>query len=729
MTSREPYKCPCCNNPWAAATGEFFAKLCEPCQETNQKNEAISRENMDPNTLPSSNFFKYSNGTWLEKNPIPPEYPQWDTFVSLTAQSQENLKNLLEELRAKKTNGTCTEEEAKVAAFFDAAMDEDEIEKQGVKPLAPIMALIDQAVAAQTSGQKEELAKTFGTLSMEYGLSVFFGIGVSPDNANTDHSLLEVCQGGIGLPDRDYYFDEDKQDKRDAYQKALALMLTLLLVDATATEPTEEMTLAAQKVYQVELKLAEKHMTRTENRDPHDTYNKMSVADFIQSTGDGSFDFGAFFAAATGKSVADLGDINIRNVEALKRVAQVVSEMEPETLGYYMKWRTVRSYSPYLPKAFVQAHFDFFQTTLAGTKEIKPRWKRAMAFTEGALGEALGKLYCAKYFDATSKERAVNIVEQVRQALEARLKEVDWMTADSTREQALKKMGRFGVKIGYPDKWTDYSTVKIDASSMTFLDMVFAGEKFDRLQDVKEMNAPTDKDKWFMTPQTINAVSIELSQASLTKDQVSAPSHLTLFSNACGFVIPESLNGRIEFTSVDADDAVNFGGMGAVIGHEMTHGFDDKGRKFDFAGTLTDWWTAEDAKEYESRVEVMVKQANSFQIHGQNVQGEMTSGENIADLGGLRLALRAMKAADGYDETALVDGFSPLQRFFLSWSQCWRQNITKERALQLLTIDYHGPNEMRCNGPLSNMQEFHAAFDVKEGDAMYVPVDQRVDIW
>ena len=410
----------------------------------------------------------------------------------LHTQSQENLKNLLEELREKGSDN-CTEEEAKVAAYFAAAMDEDEVEKDGIAPLEPVLKLIGEAVAAQTDGSQKKIAEVIGTLALNYGISLFLNIGVSPDSSDTDHSILQVSQGGLGLPDRDYYFDEDKQDKRDAYKKTVALMLTMLS-DPTATEASEEMIAAAAKVYDLEVQLAEKHMTKTENRDPHDTYNKMSISDFVQSTGNGCFDFESYFEAATTKSAEQLGDINIRNVEALKRMAEIASTVEPETLEYYMKWHTVRSCAPYMAKAFVQAHFDFYETELMGTKEMKPRWKRAMAFTESALGEALGKLYCAKYFDETSKERALKVVEQVRQALEARLKEVEWMKADSTRAEALKKMERFGVKIGYPDKWADYSTLMTEGK--TFLEMVFEARKFDSMKDVKEMNAPTDRDKW-----------------------------------------------------------------------------------------------------------------------------------------------------------------------------------------------------------------------------------------
>ena len=564
---RKNYKCPCCNNPWSAATGEFFAKLCQECEEpakndpnNNDTFKAIDRENMDPNTLPSDNFYQYSNGRWLEKNPIPSGYPNGNSFLILHTKSQEDLKNLLEELKLKSETNNCTEEEAKVANFFAAAMDEDTIETAGIEPMKPVMELIAEVVEAHqpssssssNNNNKTKVATLLGTMALEYGISAFFNIGVSPDNKNSDHSLLQVSQGGLGLPDRDYYFDQDKEEQRKAYKTTVALMLTLL-DDPSAEEASPEMVDAATKIYDLESSMAEKHMTKTENRDPYDTYNKMSIADFVASSGNGNFDFGSYFEAATTKKVTDLGDINIRNVEAMKRVAEVISKVDPETLNFYLRWHAVKSCASYLPKAFVMASFNFYEKTLMGTDEIKPRWKRAMQFTESALGEALGKLYCAKYFDEASKEQALKIVEQVRQALEERLKEVDWMKADSTRNEALKKMGRFGVKIGYPDKWTDYSSLKV-SSDIPFLHMVFGARKFDNLQDVKEMNAPTDKVKWFMTPQTINAYY----HPSLNE-----------------IVFPAAIL-QSPFFNKDVDDAVNFGAMGAVIGHEMTHGFDDK---------------------------------------------------------------------------------------------------------------------------------------------------------
>jgi len=598
-----------------------------------------------------------------------------------------------------------------VAAFYAAALDEEAIEKDGTEPLKPLLALCDETVevARKLADDKDkdtsDLATYIGRLEAEYGVSVFFAFGASPDNKNSGHSLCQIYQGGIGMPDRDYYFDEDKEEKRVEYKKHIATMFTLL-DDVTATEPTEEAMSAANDVYNLELSLAEAHMTKTENRDPEATYNKMSIAEFAERCGGGSFDFSSFLKGATGKSADELGDINVRNIASLAKVAEVASSVDPAALSHYLKWHALHSCGKYLSKVFVMEDFRFYEKVLAGTDEIKPRWKRAMAFTESALGEALGQIYCAKYFDESSKAKALAIVESVRQALEERLGEVDWIKSESTREAALDKMSRFGVKIGYPDKWIDYTSLKVENGDH-FLAMIFKSRAFDLARTVKEMNAPTDKDKWFMTPQTVNAYY----HPSLNE---------IVFPAA--FLQPP-------FFSVDVDDAINYGAMGAVIGHEMTHGFDDKGRKFNADGNMVDWWTKADSDEYEGRVKVMVEQANAYEVHGQSVQGKLTCGENIADLGGLRLAYRALKARPGFENSPIIDGFTQTQRFFLSWAQCWRQNITKERSLQLLTLDPHGPNEMRCNGPLSNIPEFLVAFDIPDDSPMFKPVEARADIW
>lgn len=693
-------KCPCCNNPWSSATGEMFAAMCGECAPTVEEPAGLSRNNMKLDLDPADDFYLYANGGWIEQNPIPSGYSSWNTFTALRVKSQEQCKELLDELLKKTDSGeNLTENERKLANYFRAAMDEETIEADGILSLVPAMELVNQIVAAHGSA---EFPILLGKMPALYGVYPFFKTGPSPDGKNSDHTLCNISQGGLGLPDRDYYFDEDKMEKRAAYKKHIANVLVLF--DTSMSQ--DEAGGIAESIFELESDLAMDHMTRIENRDPHATYNKMSIDELNEKHG-GSFNFAHYLKGSTGKTADELGDINVRNVVALGKAASVVCTMDSKTLNWYLKWNLLSSFAPYLSKAFVEENFDFFERIMHGTQEMKPRWKRAMAFTESALGEALGDLYCARFFDEDCKALANSIVEKVRQALEDRLKEVDWMRADSTREQALKKMARFKVKIGYPNKWIDYSSLEItDADS--FFAMERKARAFAHARETKEMNAPTDREKWFMTPQTVNAYY----HPSLNE-----------------IVFPAAILQH-PFFDKNADDSVNYGAMGAVIGHEMTHAFDDKGRKYNFRGVLEDWWTADDAEEYEKRVGVMVDQANAFEVHGKSVQGKLTSGENIADLGGLRLALRALKAQPSYQAANSIDGFTPLQRFFLAWAQNWRQNITKERSLQLLTLDPHGPNTMRCNGPLSNMPEFHEAFNANgSGKAMFKPVEDRVDIW
>jgi putative endopeptidase len=696
--------CVCCNNPWSKKAADEFAMMCGECTPTQvQGDAAIDPNNFDKTINPAVNFFRYANGGWQKSNPIPPEYPNWNTFLELHTQNQERLKNMLAELSSggeETKQNSLTGEALQVATYYKAACDENSIEQHGHKePLAPVMEMCTQLATAAPA----ERAYLLGQFHATFGLSFFFGIGASPDNKNADMCIAQLAQSGLGLPDRDYYFDEDKAEKRTLYKAHIANMLKLLDPDIYNDEASA--TAAADQIYALELDIAASHMTKTERRDPLATYNKMSLSELSTLCGN-VFDFGRFFVALGKESVEAVGDVNVRNVEAIKKIANIVASTSAEALTHYLKWHAVSKLASYLPKAFVDEDFHFFQKTLSGTQELKPRWKRAMAFTENALGEALGQMYCAKFFDEKCKARALAIVESVRASLEERLKEVSWMTADTTRENALKKMNNFKIKIGYPDEWIDYSSLTLTANT-PFVELVIESKKFHHRREMDEINAPTNRVKWEMTPQTINAYY----HPSLNE-----------------IVFPAAIL-QPPFFNKDADDAINYGAMGAIVGHEMTHGFDDQGCKFNADGNMVDWWTDTDKKEYERRVEVMVNQANEFEIEGQKVQGKLTCGENIADLGGLRLAYRALTKTPGFDDTQRIGGFTPTQRFFLAWATGWRQNITKERSLQLLTLDPHGPNEMRTNSPLSNIEEFHLAFGVKENDPMYKAKQERVDIW
>ena len=704
-------ECVCCNNPWGKKAADAFALMCGDCAPAAAaEDKALDPKNFDHAVSPADDMFRYANGGWMAANPIPAAYPNWNTFLELHTRNQERLKSLLEELSASPSASgsesegkspsasTLTGEARMLSLYYSSALDEAAVEAHGhTAPLAPLLAM------CQSMRDPAARATSLAAFQSDFGLSFFFGVGASPDNKNSDHSICQVGQSGLGLPDRDYYFDEDKADKRDLYKKHIANMLVLLDADAydDATAAT-----VAQRIYEVELEIAGAHMTKTERRDPLATYNKMTIAKLTEEICGGVFDFASYFVGLGKDSVEAVGEVNVRNVEAIKKTAAVVMALDADTMEHYMKWHMVSKLAAYLPAPFVAEDFDFFQKTLSGTKELKPRWKRAMAMTETALGEALGKMYCERYFDADCKQRAFAIVESVRAALEERLQEVDWMTSEETRKNALLKMANFKIKIGYPDKWIDYTSMELSEGA-AFVQLVLASKRFHHHREMAEMNAPTDRGKWHMTPQTINAYY----HPSLNE-----------------IVFPAAIL-QPPFFNKEADDAVNYGAMGAIVGHEMTHGFDDQGCKFNSEGNMVDWWTKEDKEAYEARVQVMVDQANEFEVEGQKVQGKLTCGENIADLGGLRLSYRALKATPGFDDAVRVGGFTPTQRFYLAWATGWRQNITAERSLQLLTLDPHGPNEMRTNSPLSNIAEFHEAFGVKQGDPMFKEEGKRVDIW
>mmetsp|Transcript_4278 Transcript_4278/g.7021 ORF Transcript_4278/g.7021 Transcript_4278/m.7021 type:complete len:444 (-) Transcript_4278:927-2258(-) len=404
-----------------------------------------------------------------------------------------------------------------------------------------------------------------------------------------------------------------------------------------------------------------------------------------------------------GKSVHDLGDIN---VGALNAVCGVTSLMGSAILPHYLLFHAVNSYAAHLPKRFVDAHFEFFQKELMGTAQQLPRWKRALQSLESALGDELGQLYVSKYFPSDAKQRALDVVEEVRDALRERLLEVDWMS-EETRKEAMVKMEKFKVKIGFPERWIDYTSLRVQEG--LHFENVVAARQFAFQLELSRMNAPTDKHRWYMTPQTVNAYY----HPSLNE-----------------IVFPAAIL-QPPFFDAQADAAVQFGSLGAVVGHEMTHGFDDQGRKYDSAGNLRDWWAGSDGEEYERRADTMIRQAEMFEVFGAKLNGKLTCGENIADLGGVKLALRALKKrlARQSTPTPPINGFTSEQRLFLAWSQAWRENVKKERALQLVTLDPHGPNELRCNGTLKNVPEFLEAFGILDGDPMFLPQEQRVDIW
>ncbi|GMI39336.1 hypothetical protein TeGR_g4133 [Tetraparma gracilis] len=673
-----------------------FAKVFQCC---------VNRENMDESCPASHDFYKYANGNWLTKNPIPEIYPAWGSFLILRDENEERCKNIVTSVAWEPTEAGNADTTAKLFAhcktFYDAAMDEASIEALG---LSPIQAHLDAAGGLATL-EGPALAALVATAHKTLGANVLFGYGSTIDKKCSDDTIAGLGQGGLGLPDRDYYTDEDKADKREAYVKHIENMFSLAGIEGAANKAAE--------VMKFETAYASLQMTKSERRDVQKTYNIITLEE-LQTTIMSNFDWTLYLKTVHGLAddadvAASVGKICLSTVDALKSLSKVLSETEPATVAAYMQWKILHAFANHLSTPFVTEHFDFFSKTLAGTKEQKPRWKRAMGMLEGALGEALGQLYVDKHFSGASKPMALEIVESVREALKDRLNEVKWMS-ESTRAAAMEKMAGFRVQIGFTDEWPCFDFFDGKLSS-THIENIMYGNTFDWNRDIERVNKPTDKNMWYMTPQTVNAYY--------------HPS-MNLICFPAAILQPP-------FFDVNADLAVNYGAMGAVVGHEMTHGFDDQGSQYDAKGNMVNWWTEDDKKDYDGRVDVMKRQAEEHEVLGQKLKGDLTAGENLADLGGLKLALRALEARIGSEalrsKDAGVDGFSPLQRFFLSWATVWRQNITDDRAKQLVTIDPHGPNDFRSNGPLRNMPEFHEAFGVKEGDPMWKPVEERVDVW
>lgn len=704
--------CECCRNPWNSReeenTKEGGTVVCNPCLNDSKGYTGIDPASFDDTQDLHENFYEWAVGGWRNNNPIPAEYSSWNTFVALRDLNIERLKDLVDELSANR-NDVLTGNALRLSNYFISAMDESVIEARGIAPLIGAFEIAQKSISDPTS--------TIAQLHKEYGVNAFFTISSEPDMENSKWTLCNISQSGLGLPDRDYYFDNDKESKREKYISFIADTFKELGNAGMETYKNEQKCqVYAKLVFDFEKSLASAHWTRTERRNPDLQYNKMSVQDLqAKSTpqttwpsylaygkAKAGFDWNRYFTL-TGKSAEALGDVNVSNVTYMRTISGALSS---PALTHYLVHQIALSYAEHLPDFFVQKHFEFFLKELSGQSEIKPRWKRCLAFLETALGEALGELYVAKYFNQEAKERALTIIEKVREALKERLLEVEWMS-EPTRAEAMKKMASFRPFIGYPDKWIDYSS--FDTVLGQHLENEIAARSFHLRLEQSRMNAATDLNQWHMTPQTINAY------------------YHPLYNIIC---FPAAIL-QAPFFDKNADDAVNFGSMGAVVGHEMTHGFDDEGRKFDSEGNKRDWWVKEDGEEYTRRVQVMIDQAEKFSVLGQNLKGKLVCGENIADTGGLRIAYRAMqKHLAALDSPPpLINGFTPDQRFFLAWAQAWRQNIKEERAKMLVTLDPHGPNDFRCNNPLSNIQEFLDAFGITEGDQMFRPVSERVDIW
>jgi predicted metalloendopeptidase len=658
----------------------------------------LDPQNMDTSVKPQDDFYLYANGGWIKRNPIPPEFARWGSFNQLAEQNNDALHEIVEKASAVASKVAAkpnVEKEAsaelqKVGDFYASGMDEKAIDTTRVKPLEDEFKRID--AIKDRSGVLKDVAH----LHM-LGVGAFFRFGSGQDAKNSAMDIAQAFQGGLGMPDRDYYTKEDEASKklRDQYVEHVKKMFTLL------GQPAAQASEQAKKVMALETSLAKPARTRVELRDPQKNYNKMKQAELQALTPDWSWP--DYFKEI---KLTEPGEINVGQPDFFKAAAQVFANASLDDWKAYLRWHLLHGMAESLSNDFVAENFNFFGKTLTGAQELKPRWKRVVAKTDEALGESLGKLYVADNFPPEAKARALEMVNNLKDALADRIKSLEWMD-EPTKQEALKKLAAFSVKIGYPDKWRDYSLLKIDRGPYAL--NVVRGDMFETDRRLKKIGKPVDRSEWGMTPPTVNAYYRS------TLNEIVFPA---------GILQPP-------FFDPKADDAVNYGGMGAVIGHEMTHGFDDRGRQYDAVGNLRDWWTPASAKAYLERSKAIVAQYAAYEpLPGLHINGELTQGENIADIGGIKLAYTALqKALAKKPRPEKIDGFTPEQRFFLGFAQVWRNNQRDEDLKLRLNTDSHSPGRFRTIGPLSNLVEFQKAFDLPDNCPMIRPVDQRVNIW
>ncbi|HVF70796.1 MAG TPA: M13-type metalloendopeptidase [Chthoniobacterales bacterium] len=665
----------------------------------------LDPKNMDTSVKPGDDFYLFANGGWVKSNPVPPEFSRWASFNELAEKNNDALHEICEKAAggnapadaskdtkkpAKTSEKPASADVQKVGDFYASGMNESAIDAAKAQPLDESIKRID------AMKDRKDVLKEIGRFH-SMGMGAFFFFISGQDDKDSTKIIAQAFQGGLGLPDRDYYTKDDDSSKkiRDQYLEHVTKMLTL------AGAPADQAANDAKKIMEMETSLAKPARTRVELRDPQKNYNKMKLAELQALTPD--WNWSDYFKEL---KLNNPGDINVGQPDFFKAANEVFKNTSVDDWKVYLRWHLIRAMAPMLSNDFVNENFRFYEATLRGTKQIKPRWKRVVTKTDDELGEALGKLYVAEKFPPEAKARALEMVNNLKEALADRIKTLDWMD-QPTKEQALKKLAAFQVKIGYPEKWRDYSALKIDRAS--YAQNVMRSTAFEVDRQMKKIGKPVDRTEWGITPPTVNAYY------NPNMNEIVFPA---------GILQPP-------FFDPKADDAVNYGGMGAVIGHEMTHGFDDQGRQFDAVGNLRDWWTAESAKAYDERRKVVVSQYAAYEpLPNLHINGELTQGENIADIGGVKLAYMAFQKAQAKKgPQPKIDGFTPEQRFFLGYAQIWR-NTQRDEDLKLrLNTDPHSPGRFRTIGPLSNFPEFQKAFDIPDGSPMIRPADQRVNIW
>ena len=656
---------------------------CTPKEELS--NSAIDLNNMDLNINPADDFFRYCNNNWLKNNPIPEEYTTYGAFTEIDQHNEILIQDIIKEVSAD-TNAQPGSVAQKIRDFYNAGMDTVAINERGYSELLPYFEMVDQLK------NKTQLPVLLGKLHSD-GFGGFFNAGPSPDPKNAEMVIMHLYQGGLSLPDRDDYLNEESQEMRDKYVEHVSNMFQLVGIDA------KKATAKAKAILAFETQLADNSLTRVERRDPDRTYNKRSMNELQQSTP--NFNWNDYFTNAGAPSFDSL---NVGMPDFITALNGIILKTDLNTIKDYLKWKIINGSASMLSDDFVTESFNFYSNYLYGQEVQQPRWRRILNATDGCLGEAIGQLYVEKHFPAAAKERMESLVANLKVALGERIKALGWMS-EGTKAKALHKLDCINVKVGYPNKWKDYSKYEVLPDS--YFQNVHRAIRFENELEMAKIGKPVDKEEWFMTPQTVNAYySPEMNEIVFPAGILQPP-----------------------FFNQEADDAVNYGGIGVVIGHEMTHGFDDQGCKYDENGNLNNWWTEDDAKRFNERTQQLVKLFDEFELRGNHINGQLTLGENIADLGGLNIAWDAYQMTEEAKANQKISGFTPAQRFFISYGTIWRNNIRDKALERRIKEDVHSPAEARVNRTLGSMPHFYEAFDIKPENKMYIAPEERAAIW
>ena len=647
----------------------------------------IDLTNLDTTAVQGADFYQYACGGWMKKHPLTNEYSRFGSFDMLAENNREQLKGLIVEIAAgQNAQGTIGQ---KIGDIYNLAMDSVKLNADGV---TPIQADLEKIASVK---DKSEIVPLMAELAHS-GVFPYFSFYVGADIMDSKSNLFQLYQGGISLGEREYYLDNDDvtTNIRNKYKEHIVKMFQLAGFDEAAAKKKME------AVMDIETRIAKASFSAVEQRNPAANYHKMSLDELKKEIP--GIDWDAFL---NGIGVKGVTELSVSQVDPIKEVEKIINSLPVENQIAYMQWNLIDRAAGYLSDDLVAQNFDFYGKTLSGKQTNQPRWKRAVSTVNGVLGEAVGQMYVEKYFPAAAKERMVQLVKNLQTALGERIRNLEWM-GDSTKIKAIEKLNSFYVKVGYPDKWRDYTGLNIEKDS--YWANVKRATEFELDYMLSKAGKPVDRDEWGMTPQTVNAYY------NPTTNEICFPAGILQYP----------------FFDMNADDAFNYGAIGVVIGHEMTHGFDDQGRQFDKDGNLKDWWTAEDAKRFEERAQVMVNFFDSIQVlPGLNANGSLTLGENIADHGGLQVSFQAFKNATKDAPLLVKDGFTPEQRFFLSYAGVWAGNIRDEQIRLQTKSDPHSLGRWRVNGALPQIGAWYDAFGIKEGDPMYLAPEKRVSIW